>query len=179
MGGDPGGRLGERGLHPFRRGPWCLQVARDLQPSGLSVQFLWRLNRVAFALQIFNLMKFDSYTRFLKSPLYQECILAEVEGRALPDAQRVPSSPASKHSIGSDHSSVSTPKKVPAPRLALLHGRRPVDLGRPSRAGRPGRAVSGAAVRLLLGARAGSSRARSAYLTARPPLFFAFHVILK
>lgn len=61
-------------------------------------------------------MKFDSYTRFLKSPLYQECILAEVEGRSLPDAQQVPGSPASKHSVGSDHSSVSTPKKVPAPR---------------------------------------------------------------
>ncbi|XP_054996320.1 regulator of G-protein signaling 12 isoform X2 [Sorex araneus] len=61
-------------------------------------------------LQIFNLMKFDSYTRFLKSPLYQACILAEVEGRPLPDAQQVPSSPASRH--GSDHSNVSTPKKL-------------------------------------------------------------------
>lgn len=58
-------------------------------------------------------MKFDSYTRFLKSPLYQECILAEVEGRSLPDPQQVPSSPASKHSVSSDHSNVSTPKKVP------------------------------------------------------------------
>nr|KAF6388621.1 regulator of G protein signaling 12 [Myotis myotis] len=63
-------------------------------------------------LQIFNLMKFDSYTRFLKSPLYQECILAEVEGRSLPDSQQVPSSPASKHSVSSDHSTVSTPKKL-------------------------------------------------------------------
>ncbi|XP_037385037.2 regulator of G-protein signaling 12 isoform X2 [Talpa occidentalis] len=63
-------------------------------------------------LQIFNLMKFDSYTRFLKSPLYQECILAEVEGRPLPDARQVPGSPASKHSVGSDHSNVSTPKKL-------------------------------------------------------------------
>ncbi|XP_076794460.1 regulator of G-protein signaling 12 isoform X4 [Arvicanthis niloticus] len=63
-------------------------------------------------LQIFNLMKFDSYTRFLKSQLYQECVLAEVEGRTLPDSQQVPSSPASKHSIGSDHSNVSTPKKL-------------------------------------------------------------------
>lgn len=57
-------------------------------------------------------MKFDSYTRFLKSPLYQECILAEVEGRALPDPQRVPSSPTSKHSVSSEKSNISTPKKV-------------------------------------------------------------------
>ncbi|KAM4854746.1 regulator of G-protein signaling 12 isoform 2-T2 [Thomomys bottae] len=63
-------------------------------------------------LQIFNLMKFDSYTRFLKSQMYQECVLAEVEGRGLPDAQQVPSSPASKQSMGSDHSSTSTPKKL-------------------------------------------------------------------
>ncbi|XP_008829155.2 regulator of G-protein signaling 14 [Nannospalax galili] len=34
-------------------------------------------------LQIFNLMKFDSYARFVKSPLYQECLLAEAEGRPL------------------------------------------------------------------------------------------------
>ncbi|XP_060040254.1 regulator of G-protein signaling 12 isoform X2 [Erinaceus europaeus] len=66
-------------------------------------------------LQIFNLMKFDSYTRFLKSPLYQDCILAEVEGRPLPDSQqpqRAPGSPASRHSAGSDHSNTSTPKKL-------------------------------------------------------------------
>nr|KAF6481826.1 regulator of G protein signaling 14 [Molossus molossus] len=36
-------------------------------------------------LQIFNLMKFDSYARFVKSPLYRECLLAEAEGRPLPD----------------------------------------------------------------------------------------------
>lgn len=35
------------------------------------------------AKQIFNLMKFDSYARFVKSPLYQECLLAEAEGRPL------------------------------------------------------------------------------------------------
>ncbi|NXY40463.1 RGS12 protein, partial [Ceuthmochares aereus] len=63
-------------------------------------------------LQIFNLMKFDSYTRFLKSPLYQECILSEVEGRPLPDPQRIPSSPTSKHSISSEKSNISTPKKL-------------------------------------------------------------------
>ncbi|XP_062852384.1 regulator of G-protein signaling 12-like isoform X1 [Trichomycterus rosablanca] len=62
-------------------------------------------------LQIFNLMKFDSYTRFLKSFLYQECMLAEVEGRPLPDPYHIPSSPASKHSTGSDRSNLSTPKK--------------------------------------------------------------------
>lgn len=74
-------------------------------------------------LQIFNLMKFDSYTRFLKSQLYQECVLAEVEGRGLPDAQQVPGSPVSKHSVGSDHSNVSTPKKVqPGPWPSLSPG---------------------------------------------------------
>lgn len=57
-------------------------------------------------------MKFDSYTRFLKSQLYQECILAEVEGRPLPDSQQVPSSPASRRSTSPEHSNVSTPKKV-------------------------------------------------------------------
>ncbi|PIO34321.1 hypothetical protein AB205_0211660, partial [Aquarana catesbeiana] len=62
-------------------------------------------------LQIFNLMKFDSYTRFLKSHLYQECMLAEVEGRSLPDPQEIPSSPTSKHSVSSDRSNFSTPRK--------------------------------------------------------------------
>ncbi|TTI61473.1 Regulator of G-protein signaling 12 [Bagarius yarrelli] len=63
-------------------------------------------------LQIFNLMKFDSYARFLKSSLYQECILAEVEGRPLPDPHHVPCSPApSKHSFISERSTFSTPKK--------------------------------------------------------------------
>ncbi|KAL6486841.1 hypothetical protein MHYP_G00034670 [Metynnis hypsauchen] len=61
--------------------------------------------------QIFNLMKFDSYTRFLKSFLYQECMLAEVEGRPLPDPYHIPSSPTSKHSTSSDRSNLSTPKK--------------------------------------------------------------------
>lgn len=61
-------------------------------------------------------MKFDSYTRFLKSLLYQECMLAEVEGRPLPDPYHIPSSPTSKHSTtGSDRSNLSTPKKVPPP----------------------------------------------------------------
>ncbi|XP_066502310.1 regulator of G-protein signaling 14 isoform X2 [Hoplias malabaricus] len=35
--------------------------------------------------QIFKLMKFDSYTRFVRSQLYQDCMLANVEGRPLPE----------------------------------------------------------------------------------------------
>uniref|UniRef100_A0A8C1CQT0 Regulator of G protein signaling 12a n=1 Tax=Cyprinus carpio carpio TaxID=630221 RepID=A0A8C1CQT0_CYPCA len=63
-------------------------------------------------LQIFNLMKMDSYARFLKSTLYQECMLAEVEGQPLPDPCPIPCSPApSKHSFSSDRSTFSTPKK--------------------------------------------------------------------
>ncbi|XP_066447268.1 regulator of G-protein signaling 14 isoform X2 [Eleutherodactylus coqui] len=46
-------------------------------------------------LQIFNLMKFDSYARFVKSPLYQECMLSEVEGRPLPNLNFSPTSPSS------------------------------------------------------------------------------------
>ncbi|KAJ3587428.1 hypothetical protein NHX12_011025 [Muraenolepis orangiensis] len=34
--------------------------------------------------QIFMLMKLDSYRRFVRSPLYQSCSLASVEGRPLP-----------------------------------------------------------------------------------------------
>ncbi|KAM7377342.1 hypothetical protein PAMA_013908 [Pampus argenteus] len=63
-------------------------------------------------LQIFNLMKFDSYSRFLKSSIYQECMHAEVDGRPLPDPYQIPCSPApSKHSASSDRSTLSTPKK--------------------------------------------------------------------
>uniref|UniRef100_A0A8C6KUZ2 Regulator of G protein signaling 12b n=1 Tax=Nothobranchius furzeri TaxID=105023 RepID=A0A8C6KUZ2_NOTFU len=75
-------------------------------------------------LQIFNLMKFDSYTRFLKSRLYQECMLAEVEGRPLPDPCHIPSSPTSKHSTtGSDRSNLSTPKKSKSGRSLNEEGR--------------------------------------------------------
>ncbi|XP_058049434.1 regulator of G-protein signaling 12 isoform X2 [Ahaetulla prasina] len=63
-------------------------------------------------LQIFNLMKFDSYARFLKSPFYQECVLAEVEGRTVPDLQWVPSSPTVKSNISPDMFGVSSPRKL-------------------------------------------------------------------
>lgn len=92
-------------------------------PLGTEGPVLCVTGRRCLSQQIFNLMKFDSYTRFLKSPLYQECILAEVEGRPLPDAQQVPSSPASKHSASSDHSNTSTPKKVPVRAPPSLGGR--------------------------------------------------------
>ncbi|XP_058402902.1 regulator of G-protein signaling 14 isoform X2 [Diceros bicornis minor] len=49
-------------------------------------------------LQIFNLMKFDSYARFVKSPLYRECLLAEAEGRPLqePGSSRLGSPDATR-----------------------------------------------------------------------------------
>ncbi|XP_030634984.1 regulator of G-protein signaling 12 [Chanos chanos] len=71
-------------------------------------------------LQIFNLMKFDSYSRFLKSTLYQECILAEVEGQPLPDPYQVPCSPApSKHSFNSDRSNATPRKEARKPRPVM------------------------------------------------------------
>ncbi|MEQ2169279.1 hypothetical protein GOODEAATRI_023468 [Goodea atripinnis] len=57
-------------------------------------------------------MKFDSYSRFLKSSLYLECLRAEEDGHPLPDPYQIPCSPApSKHSASSDRSTLSTPKK--------------------------------------------------------------------
>ena len=34
--------------------------------------------------QIFQLMKYDSYTRFLKSNVYKDCIMSEMEGKSIP-----------------------------------------------------------------------------------------------
>ncbi|XP_078449410.1 regulator of G-protein signaling 14-like isoform X3 [Lampetra planeri] len=61
--------------------------------------------------QIFNLMKFDSYSRFLKSPPYQECLLAEVEGRPLSSALADAGHAAATEKPGSASSTVVTPKK--------------------------------------------------------------------
>ncbi|XP_036982327.2 regulator of G-protein signaling 14 [Artibeus jamaicensis] len=62
-------------------------------------------------LQIFNLMKFDSYARFVKSPLYRECLLAEAEGRPLPD-------PGSSR-LGSPDAARKKPKLKPGKSLPL------------------------------------------------------------
>ncbi|XP_012933578.1 regulator of G-protein signaling 14 isoform X4 [Heterocephalus glaber] len=62
-------------------------------------------------LQIFNLMKFDSYARFVKSPLYRECLLAEAEGRPL----REPGS----SSVGSPDATRKKPKLKPGKSLPL------------------------------------------------------------
>ncbi|XP_069332288.1 regulator of G-protein signaling 14 isoform X1 [Eulemur rufifrons] len=62
-------------------------------------------------LQIFNLMKFDSYARFVKSPLYRECLLAEAEGRPLRD-------PGSSR-LGSPDSTRKKPKLKPGKSLPL------------------------------------------------------------
>ncbi|XP_067455191.1 regulator of G-protein signaling 14 isoform X2 [Thunnus thynnus] len=40
--------------------------------------------------QIFKLMKMDSYRRFVRSPLYQSCTLASVEGKLLPQLSLEP-----------------------------------------------------------------------------------------
>ncbi|XP_022420088.2 regulator of G-protein signaling 14 isoform X2 [Delphinapterus leucas] len=62
-------------------------------------------------LQIFNLMKFDSYTRFVKSPLYRECLLAEAEGRPLRE-------PGSSR-LGSPDATRKKPKLKPGKSLPL------------------------------------------------------------
>nr|XP_023690259.1 regulator of G-protein signaling 14-like [Paramormyrops kingsleyae] len=64
--------------------------------------------------QIFKLMKFDSYTRFVRSPMYQSCMLADVEGRSLPD----PKNPGSTKSASLDRSSIGDNKKQPQKKAA-------------------------------------------------------------
>ncbi|KAG8128409.1 hypothetical protein E2320_015244 [Naja naja] len=51
-------------------------------------------------LQIFNLMKFDSYARFVKSALYQACAKAESQGQPLPElrSSSQTGSPPTEHS---------------------------------------------------------------------------------
>ncbi|PNJ06665.1 RGS14 isoform 2 [Pongo abelii] len=61
--------------------------------------------------QIFNLMKFDSYARFVKSPLYRECLLAEAEGRPLRE-------PGSSR-LGSPDATRKKPKLKPGKSLPL------------------------------------------------------------
>lgn len=53
--------------------------------AGASCGWAGVLSTCILPLQIFNLMKFDSYTRFVKSPLYQACLRAESQGQPLPD----------------------------------------------------------------------------------------------
>uniref|UniRef100_UPI00398EA8E6 regulator of G-protein signaling 14-like isoform X2 n=1 Tax=Pristiophorus japonicus TaxID=55135 RepID=UPI00398EA8E6 len=62
-------------------------------------------------LQIFNLMKFDSYTRFVKSPLYQQCVLAEVEGQPLPGSNSQQRNPALEHRHDQESASLFGSKK--------------------------------------------------------------------
>ncbi|XP_036404758.1 regulator of G-protein signaling 14-like [Megalops cyprinoides] len=61
--------------------------------------------------QIFKLMKFDSYTRFVRSPLYQSCMLADVEGKPLPDLGSGFRSPGCRPSSVADSPSLSDSKK--------------------------------------------------------------------
>lgn len=43
----------------------------------------WPVLILMLSLQIYKLMKQDSYARFLRSELYKECVVAEVEGKPL------------------------------------------------------------------------------------------------
>ncbi|XP_022045199.1 regulator of G-protein signaling 14 isoform X1 [Acanthochromis polyacanthus] len=50
--------------------------------------------------QIFKLMKMDSYRRFVRSPLYQNCTLASVEGKLLPQISTEPVRMGSWEDVG-------------------------------------------------------------------------------
>ncbi|XP_039283036.1 regulator of G-protein signaling loco [Nilaparvata lugens] len=62
--------------------------------------------------QIFNLMKFDSYPRFIKSDLYQECSLRETTGEKLPFHGKIDAALELHHSNHSKSSSNSSPQQL-------------------------------------------------------------------
>ncbi|XP_029627213.1 regulator of G-protein signaling 14a isoform X2 [Salmo trutta] len=61
--------------------------------------------------QILKLMKMDSYRRFVRSPLYQKCTLASVEGRPLPSIAAEPTSTGSWEDMATFSRSLNDSKK--------------------------------------------------------------------
>ncbi|CAN9514935.1 unnamed protein product [Ophioblennius macclurei] len=61
--------------------------------------------------QIFKLMKMDSYMRFVRSPLYQSCTLASVEGKLLPQLSLETNRTGSWDNVASRSSSFGPMKK--------------------------------------------------------------------
>lgn len=57
-------------------------------------------------------MKMDSYRRFVRSPLYQKCTLASVEGRPLPSIAAEPTSTGSWEDMATFSRSLNDSKKV-------------------------------------------------------------------
>ncbi|XP_048584435.1 regulator of G-protein signaling 12 isoform X2 [Nematostella vectensis] len=54
--------------------------------------------------QVYTLMKFDSYPRFLKSDLYRQCLMCEAEGVALPYEEPEPEEKVKKFRFTKKHS---------------------------------------------------------------------------
>ena len=68
-------------------------------------------------------MKQDSYSRFLKSPLYKDSVLAEMEGRPLPfseDAESIDSVDSDRKSLKKQASGSSTEEGGEKRRRSLL-----------------------------------------------------------
>ncbi|XP_029918379.1 regulator of G-protein signaling 14 isoform X2 [Myripristis murdjan] len=61
--------------------------------------------------QIFKLMKMDSYRRFVRSPLYQKCSLASVEGKNLPRLSCEPARMGSWEDVANRSPTLSDSKK--------------------------------------------------------------------
>ncbi|XP_071314043.1 regulator of G-protein signaling 14 isoform X3 [Trachinotus anak] len=73
--------------------------------------------------QIFKLMKMDSYRRFVRSPLYQNCTLASVEGKLLPQLSNEPVHMGSWEDVSSRSPSLSNKKNKKSDSNSLPGGK--------------------------------------------------------
>ncbi|XP_029021647.1 regulator of G-protein signaling 14 isoform X2 [Betta splendens] len=73
--------------------------------------------------QIFKLMKMDSYRRFVRSPLYQSCTLAGVEGKLLPQFSNEPLHTGSWEDVADKSPSFSSKKNKKSDSNSLPGGK--------------------------------------------------------
>ncbi|XP_061690958.1 regulator of G-protein signaling 14 isoform X2 [Syngnathoides biaculeatus] len=83
--------------------------------------------------QIFKLMKMDSYRRFVRSPLYQSCTLASVEGKHLPQLSTEPFRTVSWEDVANRSPGLSDKKSKKSDGITFTAGKSSFDKQREKR----------------------------------------------